>query len=316
MTAHGTFLLLAARRFSGELSPGDDAALDDHLAACPECRSTTAGMLRDDVLLREALVGEEVAPHVRARVLDESVTASRIHGSLILGFAAILALTAIGVPFLAGAPTRPSPGPSPAVPSSAVAQASLEPSPSFTSAPPTPGSPSPSPSDLVAQPLATVGPRPTESRPKPKSPVPLAQPSFSFSPTGAYVFGDYTYEESPPRSGTLAAQFEDGEPAGEWTRRYPATGDAKFYRGFITCLVIDGAEAWLAGPSTTATDGSFPRVLIYVHDGGPGGENDEVVFWATTRNTLTTLEGWCRTRTLPTTPQPITAGDITVSASP
>ena len=46
----------------------------------------------------------------------------------------------------------------------------------------------------------------------------------------------------------------------------------------MTCLVIDGHDAWLAGPATTASDGSVDRAAyIHVHDGGPGGNDDSAI---------------------------------------
>ena len=70
----------------------------------------------------------------------------------------------------------------------------------------------------------------------------------------------------------------------------------------------------MLNPATTATDGTERVAFVYLHDGGPEGSNDEVVFWlAPPGQTLTTVEAWCSRRFLPTTPSPITKGDIRVN---
>jgi hypothetical protein len=81
----------------------------------------------------------------------------------------------------------------------------------------------------------------------------------------------------------------------------------------VTCLVIDGNEAWLAGPSTTDTVGNTPAVFIHLVDGGPAGDGDEAILWrANTSQTVETMEGWCQTKFVPDGPFPITSGDIVV----
>ncbi len=110
------------------------------------------------------------------------------------------------------------------------------------------------------------------------------------------------------------ARFEDGEPAGEWTRNQPPTGPRNSFAGPVTCLVIEGRDAWLAGPATTDTVGDTQAVYIHLHDGGADGEGDEAILWRNNPGqSLTTLEGWCETKFIPEAPFPITAGDIVVS---
>ncbi|HEX6868144.1 MAG TPA: hypothetical protein VF119_05030, partial [Candidatus Limnocylindrales bacterium] len=94
-------------------------------------------------------------------------------------------------------------------------------------------------------------------------------------------------------------------------------GDASF-GGPVTCLVIDGRDAWLAGPATTASDGSVDRAaFLFVHDGGANGSGDTAVLWMNDPGqTLATMEGWCRSRFIPAGPYPLDSGDVLVDAPP
>ena len=93
----------------------------------------------------------------------------------------------------------------------------------------------------------------------------------------------------------------------------PATGVSKKWNGTITCLVIDGADAWIAGAVTDSTDGVNRAIFIRVHDGGPKGNGDRVTMWLNDHGeTLPLLEGWCRERFTPGPTYPLTSGDIVV----
>ena len=129
------------------------------------------------------------------------------------------------------------------------------------------------------------------------------------------------YSEEAPRRDSVLARFEGGEAVGEWTRNQPPTGAPRnSFAGPVTCLVIDGPDAWLAGPSTVDTVGDTPAVFIRLHDGGPDGQGDLALLWrANTGQTIETMEGWCQTKFSPASPSPITSGDIVIedgSASP
>ena len=291
MTDHETFVLLAAKRLSEPLSPSEEAALEAHLADCPECRSIATGMRRDDRRLRDQLEAAVVSPHVRARVLEEASGRRRVDARVVLGIAAVLLIGLLGDPLLVGGRFEAT------QPPSAVAE-------SPTAAPTTspPASPVPSPSRASQ-----------ESSPSP--PEPAASPSASGSQ--AYVAGSYVYGTRPPRRDTVAAQFEDGKPVGEWSRISPADGSGNTYAGTITCLVIDGSTAWMAGPTTRATDGT-EAALIVVHDGGPDGEGDTALMWLTRAGqTLTTVTNWCVNQFTPAGPPlPLTEGDIEVDDGP
>jgi hypothetical protein len=137
-------------------------------------------------------------------------------------------------------------------------------------------------------------------------------PSPATSELGAFVAAAYGYG-SPLRRDTVSAHFGGG-PVGEWSRRIPATGPGNSFGGPITCLAISGSAAWLAGPATTATDGSTGRAaFIYLHDGGPDGKHDQAILWLSAPGqTLVTMTGWCENRFIPTGPNPVTIGDVEI----
>jgi hypothetical protein len=94
----------------------------------------------------------------------------------------------------------------------------------------------------------------------------------------------------------------------------PAAGGGTSFGGPVTCLVIDGPDAWLAGPATTASDGSVDRsAFLHVHDGARGGGGDRAVLWMNDPGqTLETMEGWCRSMFIPAGPYPLDDGDVSV----
>jgi hypothetical protein len=288
MNDHETFLLLAAKQLTEPLTPTEETELAAHLAGCPTCRSIAAGMRHDDVGLRTELQPATVSPQVRTRVLDEANNRRRIDSRLVLGLAAALLIGLLGVPFLVGG--RPE-----ATPSPSIAEV------------PDPETPSPS----------RLEPSPTVASPDP-SPSP-SEPTASPSPSGpaAYVAGSYVYGTRPPRRDTVAAQFMGGEPVGEWSRISPADGSGNTYSGTVTCLVIDGSTAWMAGPTTSATDGT-EAALIVVHDGGRNGKDDTALMWLTRAGqTVTTVTNWCMNQFTPAGPPlPLTEGDVEVHDVP
>jgi hypothetical protein len=289
MTDHETFVLLAAKQISEPLSAQEQADLDGHLASCPTCRAIAADMRRDDIRLRGELGAAKVSPRVRRRVLDEAAGRRRIDPRLVLGLAAALAVAAIGAPLLAGGRVVGDPSLSVPTPSAAVTVPSSSPA----------QTPSPSPS--LASPTAVA----PELSPSP-------------SPSGPFALGNYVYGTTPPRRDTLAAHFEDGVAVGEWSRRKPATGDTSdFFGGPVTCLVISGSDAWLAGPATTATDETTNAVFVHVTDGGPDGKGDTAFMWQTTEGqTIVTMTEWCQNLFIPADGLPLTTGDILIHDGP
>ena len=111
------------------------------------------------------------------------------------------------------------------------------------------------------------------------------------------VTGGYNYvvfEGSEPRSVSVQAQGSD-TVKGRWL----------FERGRlsgpVTCLNVQGDEAFMFGPGTVGGRGAF----LWVRDGGsPGGADDEAITWiqdlpgdelppGLDPQTLEEMEGWC-----------------------
>jgi hypothetical protein len=290
MNDHETYLLLAAKRISEPLTMNEEAELEAHLAACPDCRAFAAGLRRDDIRLRAALVPVAVAPRVRERVLAEvSGSRNRAAGRLILLLAATLGLGIIGWPLVVGGSPDPVPSAAPTPSLATVA----------TPSPPTPS--------LAVS--ATASPS-ISSEPTTAVPSPSATPVG----VGQSVNASYTYSDTAPRRAAISARIVDGRPEGAWSRRIPPTGASQVWAGTITCLVIVGQDAWMAGPVTETTeDRPDQAVFILAHDGGPEGDGDTVTMWLNTHGeTLELLEGWCRDRYIPGDRYPVTSGDVTI----
>ena len=114
---------------------------------------------------------------------------------------------------------------------------------------------------------------------------------------GPGVTGGYSYlvfEGAPPRSVAIEAQGSD-----------PVKGKWVFGRGRlsgpVTCLNVQGNEAFMFGPGTVGGRGAF----LWVRDSGlPGGAGDEAITWIqdlpgdelppdVEPQTLEEMEGWC-----------------------
>jgi hypothetical protein len=154
-----------------------------------------------------------------------------------------------------------------------------------------------------------VASSPTPVSSGPIEPLPVALPTG----TGPFVAANHTYGQTVRRD-SIAARLEDGEPTGEWWRSTTRGGQTVQYSGPVTCLVIAGDDAWLAGRATTATDGRPDlAIFFHVHDGGPAGESDTAIgYLSNPGQTLATMEGWCRTKFIPAGPYPLTSGDLVV----
>jgi hypothetical protein len=286
MRDHETYLLLAAKRLTEPLSREEEADLEAHLASCPSCRSIAAGMRRDDVRLRGAFGPVPVAPRVRERVLSEAAGRSPLQIRAALLLAAALALGLIGAPLIAGGP-----GPSPAASAPSPSLAVVSPS---------------------ASPMSSLSP--SESIPASGSSASAAASASAPPPPGAgqSVNGSFTYSEAIPKRAGISAHFVEGRPEGAWSRRVPATGDSQVWKGKISCLVVSGNEAWMAGPVTQSPDGT-DAIFILVRDVGPEGEGDRAMMWLNLHGeTLDLLEGWCRDRFRPGAPVLVSSGDIEV----
>ena len=290
MYDHESALLLAAKRLSEPLTREEEAELEEHLASCPSCRTIAVGMRRDDMRLHAALAPTPVAPRVRQRVLAEAkgsrsaATAGRI--GLLL--AAGLGVGVLAVPFLTGG----SPGPAATDPARPSPTSTLE---------------SPSPSDSPT-PTASTRSSPSPSGNASTSPSASAGPNLA----GQSVNGSFVYSEAIPKRGGISAHFVEGRPQGAWSRRVPATGDSQLWKGTISCLVVSGNQAWMAGPVTESPDDT-DAIFILVRDAGAQGEGDRAMMWLNQHGeTLELLEGWCRDKFRPGSPYPLSSGDIEV----
>jgi hypothetical protein len=293
MMDHEDFLLLAAKRISEPLTASEETELEAHLASCPTCRAVASGMRRDDILLRAQLGEVAVSPRVRRRVMDEATGKRRFDWRLTLALAATLLLAGVGVPLIAGGlQSRPS-----QPPVSDIAEVAPTVSPTTT---PTPSAPPPAPSPTIA--------------PSP-SPSDLPTPSERVGP---FVAAAYTLGSPIDRNDTIAAHFgSDGGATGEWTRRRTTRGKPEVFRGPVTCLVIDGKDAWLAGPARTSADPTIKAAFLLVHDGGPDGKGDQGLLRLNNPGeTLKTFEFWCQSKFVPGGPYDISTGEVQVDDTP
>ena len=135
--------------------------------------------------------------------------------------------------------------------------------------------------------------------------IATAAPVVASSPT-AGVTGNYTYTTftGGHREVTLSAKLS-GEVSGFWS--------AQSGGGPVTCLVVDGNEAWLAGTGTTGPDtGAF----IHVVDGGaPGSAYDLVTAWfQDPGQPFEELQGWCEDRATHVPLFDVDTGNVTVKS--
>lgn len=148
--------------------------------------------------------------------------------------------------------------------------------------------------------------------------VSAGTPPASATPGPGTVNGAYAYSVAAGAQRRDSVNALESDPAaGTWSRMNMAT--STYLGGTLTCVVIDGSDAWMAGPATASSDGSTDKAaLLYVHDGGvAGGEGDTAVTWITDPGqTLATMEGWCRDKYIPAEPYPLDDGDIIVRDSP
>ena len=123
----------------------------------------------------------------------------------------------------------------------------------------------------------------------------------------AGVAGGYTYRNfnGAHRSAQIAATVAGSSVTGYWSWQQN--------HGPVTCLVVDGPDAWLAGPGTT---GPETGVFIYVHDGGsPGPGNDLVTGWGQDPGQpLEELLEWCATKATHVPLFDMDSGNVTVRA--
>jgi hypothetical protein len=129
---------------------------------------------------------------------------------------------------------------------------------------------------------------------------------------GVALTGTYTYDVAAPgntRSVTVDAHGPD-PVTGTWTWTNMVSGMS--LSGSVTCLVVDGQDAWMAGPITATEMSAF----FWVHDGGlPGGAGDMAVTWISDpAETLADMVALCVGRSTTLTQLfPVMSGNLIVS---
>jgi hypothetical protein len=80
--------------------------------------------------------------------------------------------------------------------------------------------------------------------------------------------------------------------------------------------VIDGNEAWMAGPVTeNSGSGTQEAIFILLRDVGPEGAGDRAMMDLSDQGqSLGLLEGWCRDKFRPGAPYVVTDGDIRIDS--
>jgi hypothetical protein len=279
MTDHETFLTLASRQLHEDLSPAEDAALREHLAACRACRSLVAEMRSDDARLRTLLVVDDpVASGVRRRVLEEAAEQGRLDPRFALAIAATLVLATLGLAAnFAGAP-------GPGVPPASTPTSSIAPSPTATT------SPGGSPAGSDTRPAASTTP-----------------PSATATLSGVYT---YSVFGGPGRGVSITAQQVGSAVTGRWSLWHVGQNPDKT-DGSVTCLVVRGRDAFAFGTA----DDRGPAAFFWVHDGGKTSADRAMTWVQDPGEAASELEGWCRNagagyRQLQ--PVPLTSGDVIV----
>ena len=126
------------------------------------------------------------------------------------------------------------------------------------------------------------------------------------STAAARVTGTFEYTSpSGPKAVTIEAHGTD-PVKGSWT----LTNHLGVSRGGpLTCLVVDGSEAWMAGRGATGDAGAF----LYVHDGGSPGRGDLVVTWIQDPGQpFEELQGWCETQAAQLDRYPVDTGNVVI----
>lgn len=115
------------------------------------------------------------------------------------------------------------------------------------------------------------------------------------------VQGRYTYaiggDEGNQRLVSVNAQGTT-RVTGTWSREQ-LVPDGSSARGSVSCLVVDGPDAWVAGPVTRGTEPLGVAAFLWVHDGGlPHGEGDMATTWIADLGvqTLADMEALCQAK--------------------
>jgi hypothetical protein len=126
--------------------------------------------------------------------------------------------------------------------------------------------------------------------------VSLAVIGVARADSGSSVTGGYSYSPFEGVERSAAVEAQGSNPVrGRWQF------DHGRLSGPVTCLNVQGNEAFIFGPGTKGGRGAF----LWVRDGGlPGGADDEAITWiqdlpgddlppGLEPQTLEEMEGWC-----------------------
>ena len=137
------------------------------------------------------------------------------------------------------------------------------------------------------------------------------------------VTGSYTYivvEGRPGRAVTVDAHGTD-PIRGTWS--FQALPAGVVQSGSVTCLVVEGDDAFMFGPATVGGRAAF----LWVRDGGaPGGADDQAITWmqdlptddlppGLDPQTLDEMEDWCESARASYPgigPIPLASGNLTI----
>jgi hypothetical protein len=119
------------------------------------------------------------------------------------------------------------------------------------------------------------------------------------------VTGSYAYTStSGPKTVSIDAHGSD-PVKGTWSFRSTGANIS----GVVTCLVVDGSDAWIAGTPTNGEFGAF----FYLHDGGTPGTDDLAVTWIQDPGQpFKQLQGWCETQYTDVPLFPLDGGNLVV----
>jgi hypothetical protein len=110
--------------------------------------------------------------------------------------------------------------------------------------------------------------------------VSLAAP-IQAAPRASRVAGDYAYDYA----GHLARVQVAGRDGDRLSGRVSYTSEFATFAGPVTCVTVDGADAWLSGPITSGSSGfeGLDGWAARIHDAGsPGWIGDSAITFVDT----------------------------------
>lgn len=117
-------------------------------------------------------------------------------------------------------------------------------------------------------------------------------------PVGGVVSGSYRYQTGPGSVRQVSVTARGTDPvSGRWS--FTNVGAKVSVAGDVTCLVVDGDEAWVAGRITSLNKNVDPELIgegafLWVRDGTAAGVPDRAFTWiADPGQSLADMEAWC-----------------------